>query len=436
MKQLQLFFNRFKIYINNSIWLLIGLVLRTLIAIFIVSKIANEIGTEDFGWYNLAISVFTVLYAISTLGVDSSFLIKHYVKADFSPPIILGSAFYSRIIAATIILVGLSIWIFFFGNETNYWVILIASFSILFQSSEVIKSYYQWKLKAKVYVSISAITLIIESIFLLYGLYKGYGLFYFMVVYTSERLLILIGLLFRIHSEMNFSSIKIDKGFLKILLKQSWPLLLGALLTALYARFDQILIKYFLSIEDLGIYGTGIILSQLWLIIPGLIIPVLFPKIADLKHQTDKKRYYDLILFLYGILNYIAIGIIIFIFLFGEFIVLSLYGEAYMDSVYILKILIVNIIILFQSHLTSSLMIIEDQEKYLFKIKLVSVITNISLNVLFLSTFGVRYAAYSLLISSVLSWIIMAFFNKKMFMLLKLNVKSFLMPFYVKQLLK
>lgn len=436
MKQLQILFNRFKIYINNSIWLLIGLVLRTLIAIFIVSKIANEIGTEDFGWYNLAISVFTVLYAVSTLGFDSSFLIKHYVKGNYTPSTIIGTALYSRIIAAILILIGLSLWIFIAGNETNYWVIVIASFSILFQSSEVIKSYYQWKLKAKVYVSISAITLIIESIFLIYGLYKGFGLFYFMIIYTLERLLILIGLFFKINSEIKLSTIKLDINFLKILLKQSWPLLLGALLTALYARFDQLLIKYFLSIEDLGIYGTGIILSQLWLIIPGLIIPVLFPKIAELKHLTDKKRYYDLILFLYGILNYIAIAIIVFIFFFGEFIILTLYGDAYIDSVLILKILIVNIIILFQSHLTSSLMIIEDQEKFLFKIKLVSVITNITLNILFLSTFGVKYAAYSLLISSILSWIVMAFFNKKMTVLLKLNFKSFMMPFYLKKLLK
>ncbi len=436
MNKILYYIQKFKIYITNSAWVLLGLIIRTLIVIFIVSKIANQIGLSDFGWYNLAISVFTILYAVSTLGFGDTFIIKYFVNGKFSPEEILGTTFISRILCSLFILLLLAFWVSNFTNYNNSWVIVIASLAMLFQSSEVFKAYFQWKLKAKVYVPVDLFSLIIVAILLIYGLFKGYGLFYFISIYALERFLILIGLLFYVNNEISLKRFIFNLKLFKALFIQAWPLLLGAILTALYARFDQVLIKYFLTAEDLGLYGTGIVLCQMWLIIPSLIIPIVLPKIAEFKNLSNKIKYRDTLYMLYGVLNYLAILIIIFIFVFGELIIKYLYGVEYLDSVFILKILILNLIIQFQSHLTSSVLIIENEENYLFKIKLVSVVTNILLNVLLLSIFGVRFAAYSLLISSILSWVILAYFNKTMLKLMKLNIKSFLLPLHIKQLLK
>lgn len=436
MDKIHFYINKFKVYITNSAWVLLGLIIRTLIVIFIVSKIANQIGISDFGWYNLGISVFTILYAISALGFGDTFIIKYFVKADFSPEEIMGTTFFSRILSSIFLLLILILWVSSFSNNNKYWIVVVASLAILFQSSEVFKAYFQWKLKARVYVPVDLISLIIVAVLLIFGLYRGHGLLYFISVYTLERLIILVGLLFCMNKEIKLNNFVFNLKLFKILLVQAWPLLLGALLTALYARFDQVLIKYFLTAEDLGIYGTGIVLSQMWLVIPSLIIPIVFPKIAEFKNFSNTTKYKNTIYFLYGILNYLALLIIIFIFVFGEFIIESLYGLEYMGSVYILKILILNLIIQFQSHLTSSLMIVENEENYLFKIKLVSVASNILLNFLLLSIFGVRFAAYSLLLSSILSWVVLAYFNKNMRELMKLNIKSFLLPLRIKQLQK
>jgi len=401
-----------------------------------VSKIANHIGLSDFGWYNLGISVFTILYAVSALGFGDTFIIKYFVNGNFSPEEILGTTFISRIISSIIILLLLTLWASNFSISNNSWVIVIASLAMIFQSSEVFKAYFQWKLKAKIYVPVDLFSLIIVAILLIYGLFKGYGLFYFISVYALERLIILLGLLYCINKDIRLNRFIFNLKLLKVLLIQAWPLLLGAILTALYARFDQVLIKYFLTAEDLGLYGTGIVLCQMWLIIPSLIIPIVFPKIAEFKNLSNKIKYRDTLYMLYGVLNYLAILIIIFIFIFGELIIKYLYGIEYLDSVYILKILILNLIIQFQSHLTSSVLIIENEENYLFKIKLVSVVANVLLNIFLLSVFGVRFAAYSLLISSIISWVILAYFNKNMLKLMKLNMKSFLLPLHIKKLLK
>ena len=171
MNQLKYLLKRFRVYIENSIWVVLGLALRTLITIFIVSRIANQLGTEDFGWYNLGISVFTVLFAISSLGFNPSFIIKHLVNDSKNSALIIGTTLISRGIGSLILLFILAIWIFFFTEETNYWVLLIATSCIFFQISGVLTSYYQWKLKAKVYVSITSISISIEAVLLIIGLY-------------------------------------------------------------------------------------------------------------------------------------------------------------------------------------------------------------------------------------------------------------------------
>lgn len=436
MQILSEYLKRFKIYITNSAWVFSSLVIRTLIVIFIVSKIANHLGISDFGWYNFGISIFTIFYSISTLGFGDSFLIKYFVDGKTPPEEIICTALIARIIGSLLLLIIILIWIVGFTKDYHNWVILIISTSILFQSSEVFGAYYQWKLKANVSVPVTVISLIIVSILLIFGITKNYGLFYFAIIYTLERVLIFFGLLWVINKEVPLRTFRFNVILFKLLFIQSWPLLLGALLTALYSRFDQVLIKYFLTTADLGVYGTSIILSQIWLVFPSLIIPVLFPKIAQLKLDDDKKNYNNVLLVLYGILNYTAIGVILFIFIFGDFIVNMLYGKEYADSVFILNILILNLIFLFQSHLTSSIMILENEEKYLFKLKLVSVLCNVLLNLILLSLLGVRFAAFSLLISSFISWVLMAMFNKKMFALLKLNCQSFLIPLHIKKILK
>lgn len=436
MEKMLLYYNKFKIYITNSIWVLIGLITRTLIMIFLISKIANLLGVSEFGWYNYAISVFTILYSISGLGFGDTFIIKYFSESKFTTEEIIGTTFFSRILFSTLIIILLSLWIIITDAENTYWIVTIACLSIVFQSSEVFTSYFQYKFKANIYVSVTLIALAIEAVLLIVGIYNDWSLIYFISIYTFERAMIMIGLMFFLNIEIQLTKLKFKKSIFRFFLLQSWPLLLGAILTALYARFDQVLIKHFLLPKDLGIYGTSIILSQMWYVVPSLIIPILFPKIADLKNSAITKKYYDLIYIVYGVLNYLALIIIIFILIFGKFIVLALYGPAYLDSVFILYLLTFNLIILFQSHLTSNIMILENEEKYLFKIKLISVTFNIVLNIIFLSTLGVVFAAYSLILSSLISWIGMSFFNKRMFELMKINIRSFMLPFHYKSLLK
>jgi O-antigen/teichoic acid export membrane protein len=431
-------FKRFQVYFVNYLWIIFGYALRLLTIIFIVSKIADKIGLEDFGWYNLGISFFTILLPISALGFNSDFIIKYLVENQNNidrQKAILGTLFISRCVISLIILMFLASWIYFSGVEASYWVAFIGALSILFRSSETLSTYFQWKLKANVYVSVTSISVSLVAILLVIGLYLNLSVYYFMTVYVVERIFILLGMAYIFNKKaFKLNLLTFNTKIFKKLFFQSWPLLLGALLTALYGRFDQFLVKYYLSIEEVGIYGTSVILTQIWFVVPMLIVPILYPKITELRKQNQNEKYHKAIILLYGVLNYSAIFVVIFTLLFGDYIITKLYGDKYVESIVILNILIFNLLFLFQSQLTTSILILEGKEKYLFKIKLVSVISNVSLNIIFLANFGAIFAAYSLLISAFLSWFVLAIFDATMFKLLKLNFKSFLLPFQLNKI--
>ena len=169
---------RFQIYFINYLWIIFGYALRLLTIIFIVSKIADKIGLEDFGWYNLGISFFTILLPISALGFNSDFIIKYLVEnRDNSDgqKAILGTLFVSRSLFSLIILSFLALWIYFFGIEINYWVVFIGATSILFMSSDTLSCFFQWKLKANVYATVTAVSLSLVAILLIIGLYCTYS---------------------------------------------------------------------------------------------------------------------------------------------------------------------------------------------------------------------------------------------------------------------
>ena len=67
---------RYLIFFENYLLIIFGTVLRLLTIIFILSKIANKIGLEDFRWFNIGISFFASfsdIYAAFFL-INSAFL--------------------------------------------------------------------------------------------------------------------------------------------------------------------------------------------------------------------------------------------------------------------------------------------------------------------------------------------------------------------------
>lgn len=74
----------------------------------------------------------------------------------------------------------------------------------------------------------------------------------------------------------------------RILLKDSWPLILSGLAIIAYTRIDQIMLGQMMGDEDIGIYSAAVCISKLWYFILTAIVASVFPVIIEVKSNSEE----------------------------------------------------------------------------------------------------------------------------------------------------
>ena len=191
---------------------------------------------------------------LPTLGLDGIVvrdLVNHPGKRDIY---CLGTAFWLKLMGALLTLITLAIAVQFASNDAtlNLYIFIIAS-GLIFQSFEVVDSYFQSKVLSK-FVSIAKLVqLALSSLLKLYLVFIQADLFWFVLVSLIDQISLAFSLVFAYWRQKigNFFG-GFSVGTSKAMLRDSWPLLLSGIAIMLYMRIDQIMIK-----EMLGERGGG-----------------------------------------------------------------------------------------------------------------------------------------------------------------------------------
>ena len=78
---------------ENSTWLIFEQIIKTLVGLFVGIWVARYLGPKDYGLFNYAIAIVTLLTRISKLGLDG-ICTRELVKKKNEIDIILGSVFF------------------------------------------------------------------------------------------------------------------------------------------------------------------------------------------------------------------------------------------------------------------------------------------------------------------------------------------------------
>jgi len=150
-----------------------------------------------------------------------------------------------------------------------------------------------------------------------------------------------------------------------------------------------------------------------------------FPKIVELaKLNLNQSKTLS---FMYRI-NFLSSSIIfISLLLFGEIILMFMFGEAFIKSNYILYILSFNIILISIGGVYSKVLYSNNLEKRLFIKIIFGLIINISLNIFLIRYYGVYGAAVATALALFIVEIIYDFFDKKLRKFHVFKLKSILL---------
>lgn len=399
-------------YFANMTWSFAGRFFSSAIGFATGIFVVRFLGPDKYGLLSYTVSFVGLFSFIASLGIDS-ILYRDLVKFPEKRDRLLGTAFLLKIIGAFFSILFIIIASLFLNHDAyTTLIVLIISLSLIFQSFNVISSYFQSLVLSKFPVIVLLSTSVFLSILKICLILLSAPLVWFAMIFLLEGIITAVGFIL-IYLRNNFSIFdwKVDFGIGKELFMNSWPLIFSSAFALICSRIDQVLIKHMLSDAAVGIYDVAVRLSEIWYLVPAIAVSSLFPAIVNAK-KVSEDFYKNRMAKLYSLLIYLSFVMIIPLFFLADRVILLLYGEGFIMSAGVIRIYVWTGIAASIGTVMNYYLINENFIRLSFVFSLVGMLSNVVLNIALIPIYGVVGAALASLISYSLMPIMIFFFKK------------------------
>jgi PST family polysaccharide transporter len=374
---------------ENSGWLLIDKLSKLFPGIIIMALIGRHLGPEEFGIWNYALALTTIIGSVSILGMDR-LAVKEIINNEQRQGTIVATVILMRFCAA-IICTALSIGIVLFTRKQQLLYLYCTIFSaliIILQSFDVLDYFYQAKNNIKRVIIPKVSVFITFCIIKLVIIFFNGTLMAFLWASVIELLLtyLIIIIVFGYYNGTDFS-LRIDRHMAKILLKQSWPLILSNLVVVLFMKIDLVLLGLLSNPNELGKYVGAAKISELWYALPTVMSVAILPGLI----QKKKNSYNAYLLTLEKWLRlsfWLSMAIALVITLTAHLIIPFLYGKGYMAASWMLMIHVWAGIPVFLCIVLVQYLFVEGEYKIYLYANVYGLIVNVAVNFILIPAYG------------------------------------------------
>jgi O-antigen/teichoic acid export membrane protein len=368
-------------------------ILRMVAGLLVGVWVARYLGPAQFGLFSYSVAFAALFSSISRLGLDS-IVVRNLVREPNQRDLYLGTAFWLKLCGALVMLVVVGIAMQLTSSDviTKIYIFIIASGAI-FQAFEVVDFYFRSKVLSK-FVSICKLTqLLVSSLLKLYLIFIQADLIWFVLVSLMDQLTLAVSFFISYRYQRLGGFYRyFNWGIAKQLLHDSWPLILGGLVVAIYMRIDQIMIKEILGEEAVGKYSAAVRLSELWYFVPVIMVNSLFPSVVNAKN-VNEKLYHTRLQRLFTTLVWMAIAFAVPMIFLSDSLITLLYGEAYKEAGQVLMVHAWAGIFVSLGAASGVWYISENLQQYAFYRTLLGAIINVVLNFILIPIYGMIGAA-------------------------------------------
>lgn len=326
---------------QNTFLQLGGKIISTILGAIATLLMVRSLGAEQFGWYITASSFLQFTGIISDFGftLTTTNLISEGV---YNKQKILNTTFTLRFFSALLFQILAPLLFILFGHSTsiNHAVIITTISFFALALNQVFVGYFQATLKNYLHMIgevIGRITLVIGITLVI--VFKQ-GFVPMMWAITVASIIYTIFLLLKL-PRLRF---EYDKHIGAAFLKKTWPVALSIVFNAIYLQGDRVLLPFFVSQREVGLYGAAYKLLdfviQCAALLMGIMLPLLTASWAKQNFETFKKYFHNSFLLVALILFPAVVGSIVL----GNPLMRIIGGADFSESGAILQILSVAII--------------------------------------------------------------------------------------------
>ena len=400
-----------KKYLSNIKWLFSDTLIRLFVTFFMGVLTARYMGVENFGLYSYLLAIFSIFIVLSNLGLNG-IVVKELVLREKHEEI-LGSALFLQRLASFIITLGLLFWAVNYNSENKDFLLLFLLMlpTLLIQSSNIYKYWFEYQVKSKFSVIAQNISLVCGLLLKLLVIILNMDYRYLVAITILEQVILVGIVVYFFKIQTNFK-LKINKSTCLDLLSKSWPLAISGLAFILYIRVDQIMIGEILGVSQVGIFSVAIKFIEVSFFIPIVLMSTFTPLLVALREKSIQD--YNLKMqTLYDIVSVLGFFIIGFLLVFGDLFIKYTFGLDYLDAILQLKIYSIVCLFYFLNSVSGRWYINEGLQKVALFRNILGLVLAITLNFLLIPIYGLTGASISTVISYIFSAYIYDFFDSR-----------------------
>lgn len=400
-------------YVFNTSWLFAEKILRLVAGLFVGVWIARYLGPENFGMLSYSQSFVGLFSVIASFGLDG-IVVRELVKNESKRDILLGTAFTLKLGGAIFVLMILAfaVWLMDNSKIENILVFFIAS-AVVFQSFNVIDLYFQSKVLSKYVVFVNISLLLLSSLLKIGLILAGASIEMFAAAVLFDGFFLASGLIYvYVRRKIRIWDWRFDRKLAIDLARDSWPLILSAIVISVYMKIDQVMIKEMLGAESVGYYAAAVRLSEVWYFIPMALVSSLFPAIVNAKN-TNLELYRARLQRLYDFMFMLSVVIVLPMVFVGGWLVHFLYGNQFIEAEGVLVIHVWACIFVFMGAASGQWLLSENLQKYSALNTGLGAVINVLLNYVLIPVYGITGAAIATVVSYALAaYISLLFWDK------------------------
>jgi len=398
---------------KNALWLIFDKVLLLLLNIFIGVKVAFHYGPAEYGMYEYAVSIETILCILLTL-VDPRVVKKKYLSFQKDLSVIRSVTIVKLKLSIIILVFGLIFLILIKDDSQQFSII----FSLLLLNTFLTnitfghENYFEYHLKSKIPVLSNNASKVVSLVFQLFSIALGYPVLFIAVALLSGnaiRIVILLYLFKKEYGTTGYNAEKYDNKAVIGIIKESAPLAIAAAASIIYMKTDQLMLGMILGKSQVGIYSFAVKLITVTTILIQPIQVTLFPRMKKL-FLVDQDMYFKHYESLTEIITLASLLVVLLVWLLPDQLFLHVIAISYVSSISIFKILILGVFFMYVAIFRSSHYTIIGETKVMAISQILSCFLNIILNILFISHYGVSGAALATVTTQFLSLILLDLF--------------------------
>ncbi|MEB5972244.1 oligosaccharide flippase family protein [Pantoea dispersa] len=394
---------------SNAAWMMSEKIVSVFGVIFVTSYVAKSFGPTVFGQMAFSTSLFSMVQTVAIFGTET-ILFKRISKSAPKGLRLMTVARTMRLVLLLLTSIPVLIWVWY-NMQENFLAFALASFiSSVFVTQDTFSVYNNARLASR-------LNTVANSAGLLLGFALSFTIAWLHLnpLWLTASIVIVTLVPYAI-KRINFYRENQDLAppqdkrstYLRYLMYAGLPLAISSIFISVQVKAAQMFLAGIASARDLGLFAAANTISASWIFIPVAIITSCFSEIFRERGAAAIK----LTARLNGYVMGVSLLLLAVIALYGEKIIIALYGHEYTQSGSLITLLSLATCFSAMGTVAYRYMVKEGGFNYLLKKILCLMVISLPLSWWLIQGYGIMGAAWSVFITELLSLTVMNYFFK------------------------